>query len=81
MEETPTNHQSENKQADEFHGKITPPNSNPKRRASVTPTIVMLPTQSIAFSPASIGVEGESRCRKKDKNIKAREEQGTVTSC
>jgi hypothetical protein len=45
----------------------------------VTPTIVMLLSQSIAFSPTCIGVDGESRCRNKDNNIKAIAEQGTVT--
>jgi hypothetical protein len=62
----------------EFHGKITPPNSSPNRRVSVTPTIVMLPIQSIAFSPAIIGLDGDSKCRKKDNNIKVTAEQGTV---
>jgi hypothetical protein len=62
----------------EFHGKITPPNSSPNKRVSVTPTIVTLPIQSTALSPANIGVDGESKCKNKDKNIKARAEQGTI---
>lgn len=57
---------------------MTPPNSSPRRRAVVAPTIVIDPIQSIAKSPAYAGVEGDSISRNIIKTRKARPEHGTV---
>lgn len=61
----------------EVHGNITPPNSRPRRNIKVAPVMVILPNQSIAFSPVTKGVSGTFRSKKKTTTRNDRAEQGT----
>jgi len=42
----------------EFHGKVVPPNSRPRRSISTSAIIDRLPNQSIALNPSNTGVLG-----------------------
>ena len=64
----------------ELHAKFTPPNSRPRSRVRVAPTIVMLPNQSTALIPATRGVDGVSNLRNNARTTIARPEQGTSIS-
>lgn len=61
----------------ELQGKITPPNSRPRRRVIVAPTIAMLPSQSTALRPAMIGVRGVSSFKNSTKAKNTTPEHGT----
>lgn len=61
----------------EPQGYVTPPYSRPRRNIMVPPTIVMHPSQSIAFNPAKSGVFGVSMSRKKMMMAKAMASIGT----
>ena len=61
----------------ESQGKVTPPNSKPRRNMTVPPTIRSEPSQSIALRPSRIGVLGVCMSRKSIKMIKATPSHGT----
>ena len=62
----------------DVHGRVTPPRRRPKRSINVPPTMVMAPSQSIAFKPAINGVLGVWRSRNIKMMMKANPPSGTV---
>jgi hypothetical protein len=57
---------------------VTPPNSSPSRRLKVAPIIAILPIQSIALSPARIGVGGVGKFKNRKSELNASPEHGTT---
>ena len=62
----------------DVHGRVTPPRRRPKRSINVPPTMVMAPSQSIAFKPAINGVLGVLRSRNIKMMTNASPPSGTV---
>lgn len=62
----------------ESQGWATPPNSNPRSSIRVPPTIVKLPSQSMALRPSHIGVVGVSSLRKIIRAMRTVPEMGTA---
>ena len=62
----------------ELQGYVSPPYPNPSKNMTVAPTIVMVPSQSIATKPSIRGVFGVSTLSKKTINVAARPAIGTA---
>lgn len=54
----------------DFQGKAWPPNWRPRRSMRVPPTMVRLPTQSMALRPVITGVRGVCRLLRKKAMIR-----------